>query len=267
MDAPHGDFAPAPGRDRLKRLASLGHARGRAKLGRFLVEGRRAVESAFDADVALDVFVDPGAMTDRDRAFVDRLVAAGRPPSPIAPEALAAIADTMTPQAVVATAPIPACDLDRLLADAGGLALVVDAVRDPGNLGSILRAADAYAVGAVVVLAGAVDVYNPKVVRGAMGAHFHVPIAAAIDPATAFAALGTAGFEPWLAVAHKGDVPDAVEPGSRVALVIGGEADGAGRTASTRAARRVTLPTPGRAESLNVAVATGILLDRITAGR
>ncbi len=256
-------FAPPPGRDRLKRLRALKHARGRAKAGRFLVEGRRAIETALDAGIALEVFADPSALTARDRALVDRLADAGAPVAPLGPDDLAAVADTVTPQAFVATAPMPVADLDAVLAAAGRVVLVVDAVRDPGNLGSILRAADAYAVATVVVLAGTVDVYNPKVVRGAMGAHFHVAIASSIEPEAAHTALDSAGFAPWLAVAHGGETPDAIDRTDRVALVIGGEADGALATTGARAARRVTLPTPGRAESLNVAVATGILLDRL----
>jgi TrmH family RNA methyltransferase len=138
-----------------------------------------------------------------------------------------------------------------------GLILVLDQVRDPGNLGTILRTAEAAGAGQVLLAPGTVDVYNPKVVRGAMGAHFRLPVATLEWPAIS---QRVAERAVWLADATGEVAYDAVDWTQPAALIVGGEATGAGEEATALATGRVSIPMAGRAESLNAAMAATVLL-------
>ncbi|MCS6911107.1 MAG: RNA methyltransferase, partial [Anaerolineales bacterium] len=134
---------------------------------------------------------------------------------------------------------------------------VCDRIADPGNLGTILRTADAAGVEAVFLAPGTVDAYNPKVVRAAMGAHFHLPVLA-----TTWEELHMQlrGLTAWLADSAGGERYDRVDWTQPHALIIGSEAEGPSEAAHRFAAQRVHIPMPGRAESLNAAVAAGVLM-------
>lgn len=138
-----------------------------------------------------------------------------------------------------------------------GLLLILDRVRDPGNLGTILRSAEAASVGHVLLSPGTVDHYNPKVVRGAMGAHFRLPVISLDWPAIAEQAGRRAV---WLADAAGELSYDAVDWTQPSALIVGGEAAGAGQEAAVLATGRVSIPMAGGAESLNAAMAATVIL-------
>ena len=136
-------------------------------------------------------------------------------------------------------------------------ALVLDRIGDPGNLGALLRTADAAGLQAVFLAPGTVDAYNPKVVRSALGAQFHLPLAQATWEELA---ERLAGLEVWLADVREGLPYHQVAWRSPSALIISSEAEGPSREALQFTSRRVTIPMPGRAESLNAAIAAGILI-------
>jgi TrmH family RNA methyltransferase len=138
-----------------------------------------------------------------------------------------------------------------------GLFLILDAVRDPGNLGTILRSGEAAGVGQVLLAPGTVDLYNPKVVRGAMGAHFRLPVFSHDWPDIS---KQTSGRAVWLAHAAGDTTYDAVDWTQPSALIVGGEASGAGQEAAQIATGRVSIPMTGGAESLNAAMAATVIL-------
>jgi TrmH family RNA methyltransferase len=164
---------------------------------------------------------------------------------------MAACADTQTPQGVLAVVPFVE------LPPQPGLILVLDRVRDPGNLGTILRSAEAAGTGQVLLAPGTVDVYNPKVVRGAMGAHFCLSVTSLEWPAIG---QRLAGRAVWLADAAGVVAYQAVDWTQPAALIVGGEASGPGQEAAALATGRVSIPMGGRAESLNAAMAATVLL-------
>ncbi|HVZ78298.1 MAG TPA: RNA methyltransferase [Gemmatimonadaceae bacterium] len=167
-------------------------------------------------------------------------------------------AETESPQGVLAIAPIPQRSFDDVAAEDGLRVLVLDAVQDPGNVGTILRTAAALGVHATAALPGTVDLWNAKVVRSAMGAHFHHSCFASTWQA--FDAFRErSGTMLWAADAAGTPVQD-IAPPARLALVVGNEGAGISDDARTRAAATVALPITAAVESLNVAVATGILL-------
>jgi TrmH family RNA methyltransferase len=181
----------------------------------------------------------------------------------LGPLEFASAADTESPQGVLALAEIPQTPLDSLTLPARARIVVLDAVQDPGNVGTIVRTAAALGATAVVALPGTVDLWNAKVVRSAMGASFHIPVVAA----------GWEAFDQFrrrdnVAVwgADAGGEPLVSLPAPpRIALLMGNEGAGLSSEARSRVELLVSLPIAANVESLNVAVATGILLYQLRA--
>lgn len=247
-----------------KLLHGLRRRSIREKRRLFLAEGLRVVEelaeSALDIELAV---VGPGLdRSPRGAALLGKLAERGTVRQATDAE-LRRVAATDSPQDVVAAAAIPAVHLETVAVPERAVALVLDAVQDPGNFGTLVRCADAFAVDLVIAMSGTVDPWNPKAVRAAAGAAFRVPIAA--SPADrAIEWLATNGWTIWAADAAGDPVPQADRP-DRLALVAGNEGAGISDSVLERADRRVAVPIRGRAESLNVAIATGILLYLLTA--
>jgi TrmH family RNA methyltransferase len=174
----------------------------------------------------------------------------------VADDVMAQCADTETPQGVLAVFPMPMIPPPPDLS----LVLVIDQLRDPGNLGTILRTAAAAAVDWVLLPPGNVDPFSPKVVRAGMGAHFRLPIA---QPGWAELESSLAGLDVWLAEAGTGMPYHQVDWAQPAALVIGGETGGAGQRAHDLALGSVHIPMPGGTESLNAAVACAVLLFEV----
>lgn len=167
-------------------------------------------------------------------------------------------AETESPQGVLAIARVPARHLDAIVPRDPLRLLVLDALQDPGNTGTILRTAAALGATATVALPGTVDLWNAKVVRSAMGAHFHHPaMTAGWEELDAFRRRH--GVAMWAADASGDDIASIRAP-ERLALVVGNEGGGLSDAARQRAERLVALPIAATVESLNVAVATGIFL-------
>ena len=233
-----------------------------------VAEGRRLVEDALEAGARVTALL--VAEDAREDAAGLLATAAGRTiPAEVASRRdFDALADTETPSGVLAVVEWQPLALEQVQVPRGGrrLALVVDAVQDPGNVGTMIRTA--YALGAwlTVVLDGTADVRGAKVVRGSMGALFrHQVAAAAFEDWCAFAS--GQGIATWLA-ARGGEPVDALAPvAGSVALVIGNEGQGVREAWRAREHRAVSVPMRPGAESLNAAVAAGILLYELTRDR
>ena len=170
-------------------------------------------------------------------------------------------AETESPQGIVAIAEIPTRSFADLAKDWRGVLLVLDGVQDPGNVGTIVRSAAALGAVATVAMPGTVDLWNAKVVRSGMGAHFrHLSFGSTWAELDAFRAGSRAPV--WAADAKGVEVKGA--PPERVILVVGNEGAGLSADARSRADRSVSIPITTDVESLNVAVATGILLHALS---
>lgn len=177
---------------------------------------------------------------------------------------VAALTDTVTPQGIVAVCRYVDVALEVALAPAPRLVVLGDRVRDPGNLGTVIRCADAFGADAVLVSRESVDLYNPKTVRASTGSLFHLPIAVAVDPAAAVDQARDAGLTVLGADGSAGETTedlarDGVLAGP-VLWVLGNEAWGLPPEQAAYVDRRVGLPMYGRAESLNLATAAAVLL-------
>ncbi len=239
--------------ERVKYIRSLARRRVRQREGRFVVEGTRLVDEVARAGIkpALVLHTESWGATPEAQRLSAWLAEAGEGSWLASDPVLAACAETQSPQGVVAVIPFVR------LEPRPGLILILDGLRDPGNLGTILRSAEASGVGQVILAPGTVDLYNPKVVRGAMGAHFHLPVASLDWPAII---KQVAGRAVWLADARGGTAYDSVDWRQPSALIVGGEAAGAGEKAVSLAAGHTSIPMTGGTESLNAAMAATVIL-------
>lgn len=240
----------------MKYLRSLRvSAKERRSERSLVIEGVRLVGDALAAGAELRLALyapEQLAATPGGQDLLARL--AERPRSFAAtPVVVAAAADTQHPQGVVAAVAWPD------LAPRPGLRLVLDGIQDPGNLGTLLRSAEAAGVGLALCGAGCADVSGPKVVRAAMGAHFALPIRADLSWDVIADELATAA--PIYAADAAATMPYyAADWKQPAALIIGSEAHGVSEAGLALATHRISVPMVGRAESLNAAVAGSVIL-------
>jgi len=197
----------------------------------------------------------------RGAALRQRLTESGAEIAQVTEAEFRSAAETDSPQGVLAIGEIPGHSLDGMASRVKLRLLVLDALQDPGNVGTILRTAEALGVDATVALPGTVDLWNAKVVRGAMGASFRHP-AFHVTTDDLFAFVEANGVELWGADTT-GEPVDGVTPPAKLALAVGNEGAGLSSSLRERVTRSVSLPIAGAVESLNVAVATGILLYQL----
>lgn len=250
----------------IKQLRGLHSRSGRQKTGLFLLEGVRLVEAALDAGISVRHAVYSPELKGNQRglACLARIAALGCQPQAISSSLFRSLADTEHPQGLIVAAALPQ-DAELTEADFANVSrlLIVDGVQDPGNLGTIIRTADALGVEMVLALAGTVDAFNEKVVRSAMGSLFHLRLRQGHQSQNLLPLLRRAGLQ--LVVSSLSDAVPYTQAryGDRVALVVGNEGAGVSADLLQAADLKVTIPIVGQAESLNVAVATGIILARL----
>ena len=198
------------------------------------------------------------AATPSNATVIEQAIAAGVRVFTLGPGVIERVAETVTPQGILGIVGA----IDRPLAALGstGLVVVLEDVRDPGNVGAIIRGADAAGADAVICLAGTGDPYNPKVVRASAGSLFHLPIVIDADVDAVVDTLAARGCA-LLATAADGGLDYAVDPWpDAVALVLGNEANGVSSALRARCDGAISIPIAGQAESLNVAMASTVLL-------
>lgn len=225
----------------------------------FLVEGTRGIREAFSAGALVEsVFVQPSMSSAPDLIGLARIHS--KQVLEVSDQVMRAISDATTPPGALAIAGFIDKDPGKLLDDAFSFGLVLAGVRDPGNLGTILRAAWAAGVEAVFLSRGTVDVYNPKVVRAAAGALFNLALARDVELPWLMSGLGDRRI---LRIAADPRGPTSyyeLDLTGRCALVFGGEAAGIPEEVVSNVDVRASIPMPGGADSLNVALAAGLFL-------
>jgi len=239
-----------------KYVRSLHRRSTRSRERAFIAEGVRAVEEGIQAGIQPAFLFHTVAVMalPRARAIVSQAEQQGAKVRIVSEPVMASMADTVTPSGILAVFPMLPASIPSPLT----WALVLDGLRDPGNLGTILRSALAARVQLVVATVGTVDVYSPKVVRAAMGAHFHLNLLLNLPwPAVAEALHG---LRVLLATPQEGTLYWEVDWREPTALLVGGEAEGVSAQAEKLATGLVRIPMAAGVESLNAAVAASILL-------
>lgn len=246
-----GTVVTSPRNERIRAVAALSRRKARREQGRFLVEGQHPVAEALADGWVDEVFCLPeqaerwGPLAPRTTLVDERV--------------LGHLSDAATPQGVVAVAAIRTVALADVLGE--GIVVVLCGAADPGNVGTIIRTADAVAARAVVLARGSADPFGPKVVRSTAGSLTHVPLVVDVEAVEAVRACRAAGHR---TVGLEADASRRVDEdgalAAPVALVMGSEAHGLPDEVRAEVEACVSLPVYGRAESLNLAVATSLAL-------
>lgn len=251
-----------PRSPRVRAVAKLTKRSARQETGLFLLEGPQAAREAlaYRPDTVLEMFATPSAL-ERHTDVRDAALAAGLEVVFTTEDVLDAMADTVTPQGIVAVARQTPTSVREVFAASPRLVAICEEVRDPGNLGTIIRAADAAGADAVILTGRTVDPYNPKVVRATTGSLFHLPIAVGVDLASAIDRAHAAGVRVIAADVGGEDFLASrqilAEP---TAWLFGNEARGLEDDALALADLALRLPIYGSAESLNLATAASVCL-------
>ena len=258
---PVSDALPPLPRGRLRLLARLGSRTGREREGLYLLEGRRAIEDALargdrlrflvaaaDAEPVVRAWSAEGKLLPRVEAFVATSAELER------------VADTRTPQGLLAVGEIPDLSLGALPLEVGRVLLLVDGVQDPGNLGTLLRTLLAVGGRAAILCHGTVDPYGPKALRAAAGLSPALAIAALVAAEEAVEWCSERRIPIVLLEAGAPDLLSSVLPKGPLALAVGSEAAGPGELLRERATLRAGLPMDKTVESLSVAVAGSVAL-------
>lgn len=250
---------------RVKFIRRLARRRVRELEGKFLVEGVRFLEEALRENWPLQQVIYTSGLAENARGvgLLETLKKQGVPTYVVDGELFAELAETESPQGIMAVAEIsgrPELAPQILLGGDSDILVLVDGVRDPGNLGTIIRCADAYGAGGVLMLKGTVDPYNAKTLRATMGAVFRVPLLPVENPDRIPAALEAGGWKLVAGDPAADRLLNHCDLTGRVVLAVGGEAEGFSNSIRQAFWETVRIPMPGRAESLNAGVAAGILL-------
>jgi RNA methyltransferase, TrmH family len=226
----------------------------------FVVEGVRASEELVKSPLdVVGALASPQLATNpRGASLRTALESRGTEITDVTDAEFESAAETETPQGILVIAATPKRSLETFAAADPSRLLVLDAVQDPGNVGTLIRTAAGLGATATVALPGTVDLWNAKVVRSAMGAHFlHSAFHCTWDELRLF--LDNANVPLWAAEARGTPASRATAP-RRLALAVGNEGAGLSPHVQAASSQSVSLPLEGRVESLNVAVAAGILL-------
>ncbi len=250
-------------RNQAKLIGRL-KSRKRREEGRFLVEGVRLVEALLDSELAVEFLILSPllAETPRGRRLRETLETRRIAPLEVGDAELRRLADTENPQGVLAVVQEPERPLSQFRPPPAACVLIFDRLADPGNLGTLIRAGDALGVSWAVTLPGTVDPWSPKVVRASAGSLFRLPLAQ--EPWSDVGAwLRLHDFAIFCGDPAGEPVGRGGEALGRFALVLGNEPSGLAENVRVDCDKRLAIELPGGMDSLNVAVAGALLLDRL----
>lgn len=251
-----------PKANKVRGVAKLTKKDARSSTGLFLLEGPQGLKEALNRPkLIVELFATEDAV-ERYPDLFERAEAARIDVQLVSEPVLKALTDTTTPQGVVAVCEQLHSDLEDIIAAKPRLVALLANIRDPGNAGTVLRAADAAGADAVIFSTNSVDVYNPKVVRSTTGSVFHVPFAIDVPIEDAIAALKSAGLQVFAANGGGVEIPELGDEvlSKPTAWVFGNEAWGFEQSTLDLVDQEVAVPLYGAAESLNLATAASICL-------
>ena len=262
---------------RVKDIADLKQKKYRMESGLFFAEGLRAVQEAVQYAEVTDLFFTAA----EEKKLTEILNAAKEKGARLYQaddKVMAKLSDTKTPQGVLAVIRIPEQSLQKLRpgvmlriadkqnqsarveTDNNAPVIILDRIQDPGNLGTMIRTADAAGALGIILLEGCVDAYSPKVVRASMGSLFHLPVVQDIFPEEALTWCYRHGYEPAATAMQGAANLYKADISKKMAFIFGNEANGVSEELQAAAETRLFIPMAGLTESMNVAMAAGIVL-------
>ncbi len=247
---------------RIVAARKLDQRKHRREQGRFLVEGLQLLHMALDAGAKpVEVFYCESLFTGMEApALLTRFRESGADLAAVSPDVMRALSERDEPQGLVATFTLFETPLDALSLSGGDLVVVLDRLQDPGNMGTLIRTADAVGAAAVILIEPCVDPFDLKTVRGSMGSLFNLPLVHTSDVPDLFDRLRGMGLRVIGADANLGEAYGEGVLEGGVALILGNEARGLSDDVREHVDAWARLPIVGKAESLNVAVAGGVLM-------
>lgn len=247
----------SPDNSRVKLMASLHNVKGRREHGLFLLEGERLVYEAITARAKLKLLVIQEGL---QQQYYEEIYAANKLGAEviiIASELMKKVCDSVNPQGIAAAAQLPGTK-----GVTGANVVALDGISDPGNMGTILRTAQAFGCKCIVLADGCTDPFSPKCVRSAMGAHFKLDISFTRDLAELLYRMKVQG-EYTIIGGHLNGFEHLPEMGKRRVAVIGGEADGMTDKVAKQCTALWRIPMAPYANSLNASVAAGIMMYKL----
>lgn len=252
----------------IKEIKSLKHKKYREEKGLFFIEGIRFVEEAVLDNAEIErVLISESFYNLKDkRELLNKIEQKKLDTIIVSDKLFNEISDTQSPQGILAVLRIKYADIEEILCDDNFL-VILDSIQDPGNLGTILRTADAAGATGVIMSHGCVDLYNPKVLRSTMGSIFHIPVCLSSNLTDVINRLKSEKV--MVCAAHlQGNINYFdLNMKSNIAIVIGNEANGINDEISDVADTLIKIPMPGRSESLNASVAASILIYEVVSQR
>ena len=253
-----------PRSPRVRSVAKLARREARTATGLFLLEGPQAVAEAmtFRPQLVVELYATPTAI-ERYTDIAQAAVEGGVDVEFVTEQVLDTMADTVTPQGIVAVCHQFPTSVKDILRSEPKLIAILEEVRDPGNAGTIIRAADAAGADGVIFTGRSVDLYNPKVVRASTGSIFHLPVAVGAELESVLEKAREAGLTVLAADINGDDLLAARRDGllaKPTAWLFGNEARGLSNEHFALADRAITVPIYGHAESMNLATAASVCL-------
>lgn len=239
-----------------KQTAKLLRKKSRDETGQFLLEGTKPLRDALEMGLMIEkVFActgkEPEDWIPREKCIY------------LEEKLFASLCDTVHSQGIIAVVRKPQITAEDLLQEADGPLVVLDRLQDPGNAGTIIRTAEAAGFCGIAALRGSVDLYGPKTVRSAAGSLLRMPVLTDLPPEELIRLVRGSGRQLVVTALEDGENCFAADLPVDAALVIGNEGSGVSHELMAAADRRVYIPMAGRIESLNAAVAAGILMYQI----
>ena len=253
-----------PRSPRVRGVAKLAKRDARSQTGFFLLEGPQAVTEAltYRSELLVELFATPTAL-DKYPEIARIADEIGLEVEFVTEDVLDSMADTVTPQGIIAVCKQFPTSIKDILASEPKLIAILEEVRDPGNAGTIIRAADAAGADAIILTGRSVDLYNPKVVRATTGSIFHIPVAIAADLDVVIEKVKGYGLQVLAADIKGADLLEARTSGvldKPTAWLFGNEARGLSDENFALADSAITVPIYGNAESMNLATAASVCL-------
>ncbi len=253
----------------IKHIKSLALKNNREKYNEFVIEGIRMVKEALQSNAKIKAVALSNSFysNERNRAFINLCSQSYYKLFNIPDNLFAEISQTESPQGVLAVLSIKSHSLEDVNFKHSPFIVYCDAIQDPGNMGTIVRTADAAGADAVILSKGCVDIYNPKSVRSTMGSLFHLPVIKSEDINQTFSFFKERELS--IISGHLSDAEYHFEIDMRqgLVIVIGNEANGVSKQVVEMSNHLVKIPIVGHAESLNVGIASGILMYEVVRQR
>jgi TrmH family RNA methyltransferase len=253
----------SPQNPKLKLVRALmGRAKERRAESAFVAEGVRLIEEAVNANWPFRFVLFDETLSERGKSQVESLRSRGVECDEIPSSLMKSLSDTETSQGILAVLQLTQLPITNYqLPKEADFILIPDSIRDPGNLGTLIRSADAAGVDAVLIPPETTDPFAPKVVRAGMGAHFRLPIVSM--GWEEIQRISESANQRVMVADMEGESCWEVDLRQPLALIVGGEAEGASESARKLASQRIKIPMAGKAESLNAAVAGSVLMFEV----